>query len=101
MKWIAAIIGLAVGVSSFVYGAATAQQAVTINTDAANTNPLFWCDASRFQVLHERDASLAQIEVLKLNNAVLAARVKELEVVIRGASTNAPAVIPKETKPNE
>jgi hypothetical protein len=42
-------------------------------------DPIFWCDLSRSQVSHERDASLAQIEMLKYRNAALEARIKELE----------------------
>ena len=43
------------------------------------TQPIFWCDISRSQVSHERDAALAQIETLKRINANLDARIKALE----------------------
>jgi hypothetical protein len=71
--------------------------AVVIGTDNVAvaqqpTDPMYWCSVSRSQVSNERDAALAQIEALKLNNAALAARVRELE---------AKAAISKETKPNE
>jgi hypothetical protein len=44
------------------------------------TDPIFWCDISRGQVSHERDAALADIERLKIANANLAAKIKELEM---------------------
>jgi hypothetical protein len=51
-------------------------------------DPIFWCDISRSQVSHERDAALAQIEALKFRNASLDARVKELEVKAKEARPN-------------
>jgi hypothetical protein len=53
-----------------------------------NTDPVFWCDLSRSQVSHERDAGLALIEALKLRNASLDARVKELEAKAKEAKPN-------------
>jgi hypothetical protein len=52
------------------------------------TDPIFWCDLSRSQVSHERDAALAQIEALKFRNASLDARVKELEAKAKEAKPN-------------
>ena len=48
-------------------------------------DPIFWCDLSRSQVSHERDAGLAQIEIMKFRNAALEARVRELEAKIKEA----------------
>lgn len=39
--------------------------------EATGTDPVFWCDISRSQVSHERDAALAQIEKLKITNTRL------------------------------
>jgi hypothetical protein len=66
-----------------LFGTAIAQQ-------PQGADPIFWCDLSRSQVSHERDAALAQIEALKFRNASLDARVKELEAKAKEA-----------TKPNE
>jgi hypothetical protein len=43
------------------------------------TDAVYWCNISRAQVSQERDASLAQIEALKMRNAALEAKIKELE----------------------
>lgn len=43
------------------------------------SDAIYWCNVSRSQISIERDASLAQIEVLKAQNATLQARVKDLE----------------------
>jgi hypothetical protein len=63
---------LGIGAAGGAAGAAVAQQ-------LQGADPIFWCDLSRSQVSHERDAALAQIEALKFHNASLDARVKELE----------------------
>ena len=76
MKTLLRIVGVMCVCTSFVH----AQQP---------TDAMYWCSISRSQVSNERDAALAQIEALKINNATLANRVKELEAKA------------KETKPNE
>lgn len=69
--------------------------APTAAQEPNGTNPIFWCDMSRSQVSHERDASLAQIEILKLRNAQLEAKIKDMEAKAKQASPE------KGTAPNE
>lgn len=63
-------------------------------TTNSGTEPIFWCDMSRSQVSHERDAGLAQIEILKIRNAQLEAKIKDMEAKAKqpaaekGASPN-------------
>ncbi len=55
----------------------------TFAQEVNGTNPIFWCDISRSQVSHERDAALAQIEQMKVINMQQAARIKELEAAAK------------------
>ncbi len=43
------------------------------------SDAIYWCNISRSQISSERDATMAQVETLKLNIATLNARIKELE----------------------
>lgn len=85
----------------------------------AATDPVFWCDISRSQISHERDAGLAQIEALKLRNETeagaskiskiaLEAQIKETEALkLRNASLEArikeleAKAAPRKDEPNE
>lgn len=68
--------------------------ALAVAQESTGTDPVFWCDISRSQVSHERDAALAQIERLKIVNARLEERIKAMETAAK--KPQAPEVQPDE-----
>ena len=67
-------ISLLFALTALAIDCATAQQP---------TDAIYWCNISRAQVSQERDASLAQIEALKMRNAALESKFKELEAAAK------------------